>query len=463
MQGEYRGDFTRDTFQRAHHFSRVLMQQGRVQLDADWNEQTSILLHYLRTATADIIGQHGGASPNSFAVTTDTATPEDFRIGAGRYYVDGLLCEIYQRIDDAGAPVPLTYFTQPNYALDMETNAVPDTDVLVYLDVWERHVTSAHHELIREVALGGPDTATRAQIVWQIRVENQLPPGVTAPTAKLSDADWNQWTARWRPAIRGRLKAQVQKQPVSTDACVISPESRYRGTENQLYRVEIHNGRGEPAADGTPAPAPTFKWSRENSSVFFPIQKLGVSAGQTTVTLAHLGRDSSLSLQVNDWVELIDDNSGSSAPIEPLLKVAAVDPTTMVVTLAGSTPLVVDQPPKTHPMLRRWEGTGPIAESAGSLASDWLTLEDGIQIQFQPPAAAADITPYRNGDYWLIPARVATGKIEWPQLPNNQGPSAQPPHGVEHHYAPLAFLPSGPTTTPAAIIDLRRTFAPIAT
>jgi hypothetical protein len=38
MQGEYRGDFTRDTFNPLKNFSRVLMQQGRVQLDADWNE-----------------------------------------------------------------------------------------------------------------------------------------------------------------------------------------------------------------------------------------------------------------------------------------------------------------------------------------------------------------------------------------------------------------------------------------
>ena len=33
------GDFSRDTFDSRNHFSGVLMQQGRVQLDADWNEQ----------------------------------------------------------------------------------------------------------------------------------------------------------------------------------------------------------------------------------------------------------------------------------------------------------------------------------------------------------------------------------------------------------------------------------------
>ncbi len=55
-----KGDFSRDTFYPEKSFSRVLMQQGRVQLDADWNEQTSILLHYMRTLAADLIGQHGG-------------------------------------------------------------------------------------------------------------------------------------------------------------------------------------------------------------------------------------------------------------------------------------------------------------------------------------------------------------------------------------------------------------------
>src|SRR5207247_837956 len=39
-----------------------------------------------------------------------------------------------------------------------------------YLDVWQRHLTALDDPLIREVALGGPDTTTRAQVVWQVRV-----------------------------------------------------------------------------------------------------------------------------------------------------------------------------------------------------------------------------------------------------------------------------------------------------
>ena len=43
-----KGDFSRNTFDPGNHYSAVLMQQGRVQVDADWNEQAAIGLHYLR-------------------------------------------------------------------------------------------------------------------------------------------------------------------------------------------------------------------------------------------------------------------------------------------------------------------------------------------------------------------------------------------------------------------------------
>src|SRR5262245_61533849 len=70
-----KGDFSRDTFDPANHFSGVLMQQGRVQLDADWNEQASILLHYLRTLARDVFGNAGGPAQNlGFRVLTAATT-----------------------------------------------------------------------------------------------------------------------------------------------------------------------------------------------------------------------------------------------------------------------------------------------------------------------------------------------------------------------------------------------------
>ena len=48
---------------------------------------------------------------------------------------------------------------------------------------------------------------------------------------------------------------------------------------------------------------------------------------------------------------------------------------------------------------------------------------------------------FRTGDYWIIPARTATGEIEWPPFAiPNQSPEPQPPRGIRHHYCRLALL-----------------------
>src|SRR3954469_10335800 len=128
-----KGDFSRDTFDPLRHFSRVLVQQGRLQLDADSNEQSDILLHYLRMLATDIIGRHGGPG-DGFTIGAPTGSMQklDFTIARGRYYVEGVLAE--SDMDD------LTYTGQRGY-----TQADPLVDGkrnLVYLDVWERHVTA---------------------------------------------------------------------------------------------------------------------------------------------------------------------------------------------------------------------------------------------------------------------------------------------------------------------------------
>jgi len=41
-----------------------------------------------------------------------------------------------------------------------------------------------------------------------------------------------------------------------------------------------------------------------------------------------------------------------------------------------------------------------------------LTLADGVQIQFQKSDPDGPAETYRTGDYWLIPARTATGDVE---------------------------------------------------
>ncbi len=320
-----KGDFTRDTFDPAKHFSRVLMQQGRVQLDADWNEQASILLHYLRTLAKDILGPHAGPAGKDMGfeiISNRTAfyqekinslTPDDppdqtllnavkngseVLIGPGRYYVQGVLVENDQ---------PVRYTLQRGYG----SSSQPELDeqlwenaLLFYLDVWERHVTYVEDDRIREVALGGPDTCTRAQVVWKVKV---LP---RPREASVFNCDA---VGLLEPLGTGTLRARARLDKPPTELCIIPPESRYRGAENQLYRVEVHGG-------GSPEVV-TFKWSRENGSVTFPLRSL---LG-TTATLESLGRDLHLSLQPGDWVEIVDDDVAMSEEAGLLAQVDAVD------------------------------------------------------------------------------------------------------------------------------------------
>jgi hypothetical protein len=54
-----KGDFTRTTFRRRRHYRGVRLQQGRVQLDADFNEQSDITAHHDRQTASDLIGACG--------------------------------------------------------------------------------------------------------------------------------------------------------------------------------------------------------------------------------------------------------------------------------------------------------------------------------------------------------------------------------------------------------------------
>ena len=78
---------------------------------------------------------------------------------------------------------PSTYGTQP-YLPNPEFSSQPSPPTsppsanvqlptgtyLVYLDAWKREITALDNDAIREVALGGPDTAARLQNVWQVKL-----------------------------------------------------------------------------------------------------------------------------------------------------------------------------------------------------------------------------------------------------------------------------------------------------
>lgn len=251
-----KGDFSRHTFDPARHYSGVRMQQGRVQLDADWNEQVDLARHRVETETVDTVGHCGGplhdagfrviplaSAPPGIKTALGIAYPgvplntNELVILPGRYYVDGILvvCEH-----------PVLFGRQPDLPkVPAPTgHGLPPDQYLVYLDVWERHVTALDDPLLREVALGGPDTATRTRTIWQVGALplDGFPTGCPEPA---------NWTSLVTPPVR-RLRARGRPPGQDEGPCVVPQGADYRGLENQLYRVEVHR----PGAVDTPPANP---------------------------------------------------------------------------------------------------------------------------------------------------------------------------------------------------------------
>jgi uncharacterized protein DUF6519 len=421
-----KGDITRQAFRARNHYRGVLQQQGRVQLDADWNEQVLLQDHLDRLVTEDTIGPHGAPEHAAgMAIAAKDGTPLGGPVAAGRlwispghYYVHGILCENEEvvRLED-----------QPDLpGVRLPGDLGPH---IAFLDVWHRLITSAEQPSLREVALGGPDTTTRSKTVWQVKVRpaaDSLPPRIGS----------------------GRLRARAEASGPVTSPCDAPTGTGFRRLDNQLYRVEIRD-------PGDPVPGTaTFLWSRENGSVTARLLKL---TGNDLV-LDSIGRDGRLSFD-KGWVEVT--SPGQVLRGEPgfLGSIGHVQGNTVTVTWDGAQP--PDDFDVDGAIVRRWESGALPVRLPADPEVDWIELESGVQIQFRDAG-------FRTGDYWLIPARTANlegvaavpglaGNVDWPQ--EGGAPAYQGPEGIWHSYADIAGLDLGGEGW--TVTDLRPVFPPI--
>lgn len=339
----------------------------------------------------------------------------------GRLYVDGIACqkEAFE-----------TYFNQHAYP---EALAITPADTridLVYLDVWQRHITTIEDPEIREVALGGPDTTTRLQTTAQVKV---LSGAADASSNRLDCAKIPQVLkdkfAKLTATGLGTLSTLVAAPTIADNLCEIAPDTDYLGLDNRLYRVEIQ----EPGPVGTAK----FKWSRNNGAIAVAVVA-DVVPGSTpqTVRVERLGRDKATTLAVNDWVEIADDLTdladnaygADGLPLRrlgELRQVKAVDPDTNTITVTS--PLSSIYTVTRHAKVRKWDGAGYSSAAFVDLATTpQLDFGDGVHITFD------GTQPMQSGDYWQFTARGITGQVE--KLDHAL------PAGVAHHFAPLALI-----------------------
>jgi hypothetical protein len=489
-------DISRSTFRPRKNFLGVVMQQGRVQLDSDWNEWQSEFSRRIQAGTLDTVGRavYSASTPNAFKITagTDASGGPTLSIGAGRYYVDGLLAENHgpkaQAAWDSalaelsGAPAYSTTTAITDYTKQpFLPGAVLPTDngpFLAYLDVWQRDVTYLEDPDLIDKAIN-IDTTGRLQTVWQVKLLDLSNLGTTPDCS----TDVPAFDALQQPPAARLTNGLVPN--ANSGPCCLAPNTSYTGQENQLYRVEIHQA-GAPAAAPAggyiwplPANTPTFKWSRDNASVETSVSAISTvstaSGSVSQLTVASLGRDQVLGFSVNNWIEITDDAYELYNQPGEFFQIATPPSSARAITLNGAVsshfPLTGGQTnPKLHTRIRRWDQSGKVyqTDSSGNTtlwidlnapgstgqipvppAGTMLVLENGITVSFDlnPEPTSSDPTVFRAGDYWLFAARTADGSVE--QI------TSAPPLGIHHHYAQLSVV-----TFPGTASDCRVEWPP---
>jgi uncharacterized protein DUF6519 len=472
-------DTSRSTFDPWNDYSAVVMEQGRVQLDSDWNEWLAEISRRTRAGTLDLVGRaaYPPTTPFAFQITASvTGTTNSLTIGRGRMYVDGLIAENHGAhgaggwdpalAEWSGSPqpppaadtAPVDFADQP-YPPDVTLPTDTGT-YLFYLDVWTRPVTWLEDADLVDIAVA-VDTTGRLQTVWQVRYL-PVPAGTTTWSCATPDAD-----ITYPPASAGQLTTGVV---ASTPAgpCCLSDDTGYTGLENQNYRVEIHQGgSGSDTAD--PALA-TFKWSRDNGSVSTGVTSIAPATNTlnepaSQLTVLSLGRDQVLGFAPGDWIEILDDAHQLNGKPGELHQIDRIDVSSRTITLTGllSASFPPGQPtPASHTRVVRWDQSGKVYHEDGTTVwwdlgapggdgtipvpgpGTTLILESGVTVTFSLSSPAG---VFNSGDFWTFAARTADGSVQELAL--------APPLGVHHHYTKLSIVTF---TSPASNPDCRIPF-----
>ena len=507
------GDFSRKTFDPAKDFSLVRMQQGRLFVDADWNEQGDILRRSDRDTAADVIGHSGFPEGDAgfgliVDATTDTLilTPGTGYVAGVRHVTGALHTFNVVKLSGNGANATWrivegpalangdvltadqtglsslvkvrnlsqaqdgtrTFRTSPALAtVDGKLvkpilanrqpyaphDALPTTagNYIAYLKSTELPVTALDDPQIREVAFDGPDTAIRDRTIWQVGMASIA--DLLAFGYTPADLACPALTSGFDPVLAGHapglMRARAEVSDLSTGPCTLPPVAGYRSLENRLYRVELHTG-------GTGAQA-KYKWSRANG-----IHRTRYREMDTGVLIVDsVGHDDLTALKAGDWIEICDQDDifaeapGFFARIDEVfgkrISLAEIlDPMTLLPLTAAGQPDTAKLPPAAF--VTRWEGGAP--KAVADAVADWVTLENGVQVRFVDGV-------FQSGDHWTIPARAVTGDIEWPRDPITSEPVLKSPEGPRRDYAALALVELSGNGSWTVTEDCRSLFPPI--
>ncbi|MBX3607182.1 MAG: hypothetical protein KF788_18025 [Piscinibacter sp.] len=411
---------SRDSFRPAANYAGVYLQQGRMIVDADWNEATAIANARLEAALRDAVAS-GAPRLGGLAIVP---AGSGVAIRPGALYVEGVPARLAGTAD-------ITLLGQPDYA---HAPALPGGgNFRLYADVWERCITGIEDDGLLDAGLHGADTATRTRTLLQVKwCADGIDPADPAQNPPLGNAAL---------ALQLRQIAVDASDPCNPCAAELEVDEP---VGNYLFRVEVHD-----VFTGTDGhPHLWLKWSRDNGAEAYTPETFPAGFDQ------------------GDWVwEYFDSDSenllGHHFPAGQARRRGV-----LVESFDASRP--AGTPGR---FVRQWDGFAEIDLSSHTLlqgADRGVTLSAGLgadahgafRFGARPNAVSLNLELFRlelvivgttfvAGDYWQVPVRQATDASgDWLLGSASTG---EPPRGPRHHYLPLARVSGGVLTPPADV------------
>jgi hypothetical protein len=439
-----KGDISRFTFNPLSNYLSVLKQQGRVDLDSDWNEQGEIFTEQIRQLISDFIGlfavplePNDIANDNSQALAIDNFNYGpggviDFDIGRGIVYIGGYIFRL---------PGDITYSAQLDYPEpDMPP---PGRDLIVYIEAWRRSICYIDDELIREPALGGPDTCLRSKLAGQVKI--LAADNINTPDE--ADKCIREILRPGNAALTLQIDQSAHQLPLSFGEVDLGG-GMIPG--NLHYRLELHRG-----IVGNGDISEGLKWSDENAAT---VARALRATDRKNIIVEELEQVSGESLKPGDWVEVsnvvteLHCQGGQMAMITGLESVSAGALVTLdrdihplLTRRKNGSRSTLDQ--GLGPRLRRWSGY--ITPIEPKIIYD---LGRGVKALFSTADRKIVISP---GDYWTFAIRDR-------DYNKHYAPQKAVPQGVTKYRYPLAIIKRREDGQAEKIIDCRRFLKPLA-
>jgi Family of unknown function (DUF6519) len=462
-------DISRYLSQPRKGYSSVLMQQGRVILDSDWNERERIDDEEARRTLIDVICSHG-TSNQGFRVGNvqgadvaipgaNTAASYNFNFENGSFYIGGL------RFESETDETPETFLGQNDWLqIDASANNLPlrPDDLppggvrhdLIYLRGWEQCVTAVEDSELLERALG-VDSSVRVRRFSRVEALtnapdtcaaafNALKQRLTAPVAPDTGTPHEFDLRNYELKSKARLTVTPNPADITEDPCKPVVAGGYLGADNQTIRVQL-------------TATNRFIWGYDNAAPLYRVQVENVPDApngiRRKIRFLSLPRDRAAQPAAGHVVEIIPwgallPNKEKVAEFQGELFIVetSFDPEDGSLTITQPVPQELVEWLATHPQfesdrdepehqqyfyLRLWTG------GAGDVDSPYHEFTPGAPVSLEGTGLSVTFRDYGlPGDFWIIAARPNTPNlvVPWELL------DSAPPAGPRYFFAPLALI-----------------------